>query len=139
MLQLEGRWKIYHEFIQFYEYLSKHINCHLGRTIVLTALCEGYFSLVCLAVRRNFMAQTKPKVVPLLGYRKARTDSAYAHLFLFRVTRSAGGPTTNPLDPSIRRASSLRIKWPGREAVHSLPYLAEVNARAVLPLFHMSR
>jgi len=95
MLQLEGRWKIYHEFIQFYEYLSKHINCHLDRTIVLTALCEGYFSLVCLAVRRNFMAQTKPKVVPLLGYRKTRTDSAYA------ISSCSGCPDRLEVPPPI--------------------------------------
>jgi hypothetical protein len=61
-------------------------------------------------------------------------------LLLFRVTRSAGGPTTSPLVPSIRRASSLLVKWSKPEADHSLQYLAEIkNAWTILPLFHMSR
>jgi len=86
------------------------------------------------------MAQTKPKFAPLLGYRKTSTDTAYADPLLFKVIRSGGGPTTNPLVPSLRRASSLLIKWPGREADHSLPFLAEVkNAWTILPLFRMSR
>jgi len=42
---------------------------------------------------------------------------------LFRVTRSAEGPTTNPLVPRVRRAISLRVKWPEREADHSFPCL----------------
>jgi len=30
-------------FVQFYEYLSEHNNCHLERTILWRALCEKKF------------------------------------------------------------------------------------------------
>jgi hypothetical protein len=107
----------------------------------LTASREDFFSLVYLTVTEKFLGSDKTKIFSF-----ARIQGRFVQilpmpdLLLCRVTISAGVPTTNPLVPSVMRASSLLVKWPGREANHSVPYLAEVkNAWAIFPLFHMSR